>query len=52
MDDVAEADSRPSGTEVKYRNVTPEELKADRSPKEVSLGCGRYLIESQGRAKR
>ena len=29
MDDVAEADSRPSGTEVKYRNVTPEELKAD-----------------------
>src|SRR5215831_6204980 len=29
MDDVAEAVSRSTGTEVKYRNVTPEELKAD-----------------------
>jgi hypothetical protein len=29
MDDVAEAVSRSTGTEAKYRNVTPEELKAD-----------------------
>ena len=29
MDDVAEAVTRSTGTEVKYRNVTPEELKAD-----------------------
>ena len=29
MDDVAKAVSRSTGTEVQYRNVTPEELKAD-----------------------
>jgi hypothetical protein len=29
MEDVAHAVSRPAGSEVRYRNVTPAELKID-----------------------
>ena len=52
MDDVAEAVSRPTGTEVTYRNVTPEELKADLVAKGGTSWIGKIPHREQKESKK